>query len=228
MILSDAPARELYLSVKAKPPRPRYGVGRKVALVNVDPQRAYTDVESFPNTAYETDPRQMDYVNQLATACRALGSPVIWTYVAYEASGEDCGVWGTRSNTPDSLQNIKLGAPRAELDPRLHIAQGDLVIRKRMASCFHETHLASLLVFHRVDTVIVTGGSTSGCVRATVVDALQHGYVPVVPEECVADKHEGPHFANLYDMAMKYADVMPVAELLAQLKRRTQESLHAA
>ena len=91
-------------------------------------------------------------------------------------------------------------------------------INKRMPSAFHETNLASLLTFHRCDTLIVTGGSTSGCVRATVVDGLSHSYRTVVAEECVADKHESPHFANLYDMAAKYADVVPVAEVIAYLR----------
>ena len=134
-------------------------------------------------------------------------------------SGEDCGVWGTRTNTPDSLQNIKVGARRAEFDDRLHVDRvGDVIVNKRMASAFHETNLESLMVWHRIDTLIVTGGSTSGCVRATVVDSLCHGYRTIVPEECVADKHESPHFANLYDMALKYADVVPVADVLRHLR----------
>ena len=88
-----------------------------------------------------------------------------------------------------------------------------------MASAFFETNLGSLFTFHKVDTVIVTGGSTSGCVRATVVDSLSRSYRTIVPEECVADKHESPHFANLYDMAVKYADVLPVAEVIDFLER---------
>ena len=220
MILSDKSARQLYEELRAKPTKPRFGFGAKTCLVNIDPQCAYTDVTAFPNTAYETDPRQTEHMNALAELCRAKGWPVVWTYVAYMESGEDCGVWGTRTNTPDSLQNIKVGSPRAAFDPRLRIAASDVVINKRMASAFFETNLASLLVFHKVDTVVVTGGSTSGCVRATVVDGLQHGYRMVVPEECVADKHESPHFANLYDMAAKYADVIPVADAYAALGGR--------
>ena len=131
-------------------------------------------------------------------------------------SGEDCGVWGTRTDTPDSLQNIKVDSRRSEFDGRLRIDRvRDIVINKRMASAFHETNLQSLMVWHRCDTVVVTGGSTSGCVRATVVDSLSRGYRTIVAEECVADKHESPHFANLYDMSVKYADVLPVAEVLA-------------
>ena len=155
-------------------------------------------------------------MNQLAASFRAKGLPVVWTYVAYMESGEDCGVWGTRTNTPDSLQNIKVGSRRSEFDDRLEIDRmRDIIVNKRMASAFHETNLQSLFIWHGVDTVVVTGGSTSGCVRATVVDALSRSYRTIVPEECVADKHESPHFANLYDMALKYADVVPVAEVIA-------------
>src|SRR5256885_1151832 len=88
----------------------------------------------------------------------------------------------------------------------------------QMASAFHETSLNSLFNFHKIDTVVVTGGSTSGCVRATVVDSLQRSFRTIVPEECVADKHESPHFANLYDMALKYADVVSVSDVLSYLK----------
>lgn len=218
METSDKTARQLYEEIKARPTRPRFGFGRKAAIVNIDLQKAYTSVGEFV-TAYATDPRQLEYVNEISDLARAKRLPVVWTHVAYMESGEDCGVWGTRTNTPDSLQNIKVGSRRAELDDRLRVDHvRDVILNKRMASAFHETHLASLLVWHRIDTVIVTGGSTSGCVRATVVDSLSHGYRTVVPEECVADKHESPHFANLYDMAVKYADVVPTVEVIRYLE----------
>ena len=214
MELSNKSARELYLEVKADRSRRRFGFGRKPALVNVDLQNAYTRPGEFV-TAYQTDPRQIEHVNSLARLFRAKRCPVIWTYVAYLDSGEDCGVWGTRSDTPDSLQNIKAGSRRAAIDDRCEIDRNhDIVINKRMASAFFETNLGSLFTFHRVDTVVVTGGSTSGCVRATVVDSLSRSLRTILPEECVADKHESPHFANLYDMALKYADVLPVSEVL--------------
>ena len=220
MELSNKAARQLYEEVKAQRTRRRFGFGEKAALVNVDLQKAYTGVGEFV-TGYETDPKQLEYVNQLAALARERRLPVVWTYVAYMDSGEDCGVWGTRTDTPDSLQNIKQGSPRAALDDRLVVDhRRDVVINKRMASAFFETQLASLLVWHKIDTVIVTGGSTSGCVRATVVDSLSHGYRTIVPEECVADKHESPHFANLYDMALKYADIVPVAEVIDYLAKR--------
>lgn len=218
METSNQTSRQLYAAVKANPTRKRFGFGKKPALINIDLQKAYTCVGEFA-TAYETDPRQLEYVNTLAAEFRSRGFPVVWTYVAYMESGEDAGVWGTRTNTPDSLQNIKVGSRRAELDDRLVIdRQRDIIINKRMASAFFETNLGSIFTFHGVDTVVVTGGSTSGCVRATAVDSLQRSFRTIVPEECVADKHEGPHFANLYDMALKYADVLSVEETLAQLR----------
>lgn len=219
MELSNKSARELYEAIKKNPTRPRFGFGRKPILVNIDPQKAYTNVGEFA-TAYETDPKQLDYVNELADLFRASNLPVVWTFVGYMESGEDCGVWGTRTNTPDSLQNIKLGSRRSEFDDRLRIdTVRDVIINKRMASAFFETNLRSLMTWHGCDSVILTGGSTSGCVRATVVDALSCGYRVTVPEECVADKHESPHFANLYDIAIKYGDVVPVAEVIAHLKQ---------
>ena len=215
---STKTARQLFEDIKANPTRRRFGFGKRPAIINIDLQKAYTCVGEFA-TAYETDPQQLAHVNQLSNALRAKGGPVVWTYVAYMESGEDCGIWGTRTNTPDSLQNIKVGSRRSEFDDRLQIDhQRDVVINKRMASAFHETHLNSVFNFHGIDTVIVTGGSTSGCVRATVVDSLSRSFRTIVPEECVADKHESPHFANLYDMAIKYADVMSVKEVLAYLE----------
>ncbi len=210
METSDLTPREYWEKVKANPNRAKFGFGEKAAIINIDLQRAYTDVANF-KTAYETDPQQIDHINELSRLARAKNMPVIWTYVAYMDNADDAGAWGTRTNTPDSLQNIKEGDARSELDPRLEIDRDrDAIINKRMASVFHDTLIPSLLVWHKVDTVILTGGSTSGCVRASCVASLSTGYRTIVPEEAVADKHEIPHFANLCDMMLKYADVEPV------------------
>ena len=220
MELSDKTARQLWADVKANPTRARFGYGRKAVLVNIDFQCAYTKVDEF-KTAYETDPRQIEHVNALASRFRALGWPVVWTHVAYADSAEDAGAWGTRTNTPDSLQNIKHGSRRAAFDERCDVQHGrDLVYDKRMPSPFFETPLQSLLVWHQVDTVVITGGSTSGCVRAGAVDSLSRGYRTIVPEQCVADKHESYHFANLTDLMLKYADVVDVDETLGWLDQQ--------
>lgn len=213
-------AREIYQEVQANPARKRFGFGDKAVLVNIDPQKAYTRTDLF-KTAYETDPRQLEYVNDLARRFRALNWPVVWTHVAYMESGEDAGIWGTRTDTPDSLQNIKFGSERSEFDDRLEIdRERDVIYLKKMPSAFFETQLQSLLVWHRVDTVILTGGSTSGCVRATAVDSLSRGYRTIVPEQCVADKHESYHYANLTDLSLKYADVLDVSEVQAWLESK--------
>ena len=213
METSDKTAREIYQEIKANPARKRFGFGSKAVLVNVDPQKAYTRTDLF-KTAYETDPRQLEYVDRLAAKFRELDWPVVWTHVAYMESGEDAGIWGTRTDTPDSLQNIKFGSERSEFDDRLEIDRNrDVIYLKKMPSAFFETQLQSLLVWHQVDTVILTGGSTSGCIRATAVESLSRGYRTIVPEECVADKHESYHFANLTDLSLKYADVVKVAEV---------------
>lgn len=218
---SNKTAKEIYIDVIENPHRIPFGFGNKAALVNVDLQRAYTDTHHF-TTAYETDPKQMDYINQLAKEFKRLSWPVIWTYVAYMESAEDAGVWGTRTNTENSLQNIKRGSARAEFDPRLAIdVENDVIYEKKMPSAFFETSLQSLLVWHKVDTLIITGGSTSGCIRATAVDSLSRGYRTIVPEQCVADKHESFHYANLTDLHLKYADVMNIDAVLDELKART-------
>lgn len=211
---SSLTARQYFDQVMANPSRRPFGFGSKLAIVNVDIQSAYTQLDRFV-TAYETDPRQIDYVNIISRMAREKGMPVIWTRVAYMADGADCGVWGMRDDGPDALQNVKQGSERHAFDPRCEVDPGvDAIFDKRMASAFHETHLASLLTWHRVDTVIVTGGSTSGCVRATAVDSVSHGYRTIVPIETTADKHESPHFANLTDMQLKYADVVPVQAVI--------------
>lgn len=219
MVEDGKTARQIFEEVMANPSRKKFGFGEKLAIVNVDPQQAYTRLDMF-KTSYETDPRQIEYINSISNLARSKGMPVIWSRVAYMEDGSDCGVWGTRTDTEDSLQNIKYGSPRHEFDPRCEIDPGDLTYTKRMPSAFFETQLASYLTFHKVDTVVVTGGSTSGCVRATAVDALSHGYRTIVPIETCADKHESFHFANLTDLLIKYADVEPVQTVINWLEAR--------
>ncbi|MFM7404576.1 MAG: isochorismatase family protein [Erythrobacter sp.] len=219
MISDGKAARQLFDEVMANPARRKFGFGEKLAIVNVDVQQAYTRLDMF-KTAYETDPRQIEYINTISRLARERGMPVVWSRVAYKADAGDAGVWGTRTDTEDSLQNIKYDSERHAFDPRCEIDDDDLQYTKRMPSAFFETPLASYLTFQRVDTVVVTGGSTSGCVRATAVDALSHGYRAIVPIETCADKHESYHFANLTDLQLKYADVEPVQAVIDWLEAR--------
>jgi len=217
MVRENRTARQLFEEVMANPARRKFGFGQRLAIINVDFQRAYTDIEAF-KTAYETDPRQIEYANTISRLARERDMPVVWSRVAYRDDAADAGVWGTRTDTPDSLQNIKYDSERHQYDPRCEIDASDLQYTKRMPSAFFETPLASYLTWRRVDTVVVTGGSTSGCVRATAVDALSHGYRVIVPIETCADKHESYHFANLTDLQLKYADVEPVQTVIDWLE----------
>lgn len=219
MVEDNRTARQIFDEVMANPARAKFGFGEKLVVVNVDFQNAYTRIDEF-RTAYETDPRQIEHVNTISALARAKGMPVIWTHVAYAADASDAGVWGTRTDTPDSLQNIKHDSRRHALDDRCDVQPGDTVYTKRMPSAFFETPLQSLLVWHKVDTVVVTGGSTSGCVRATAVDSLSRGYRTIVPIETCADKHASYHYANLTDLQLKYADVEPVQAVIDWLEQR--------
>ncbi len=206
-------AKQIFDDVMANPARARFGFGARLAIVNVDFQNAYTRIDRY-KTAYETDPRQIEYVNSISALARAAAMPVVWSRVGYADDAADAGVWGTRTNTPDSLQNIKYGSDRHAYDDRCDIHPDDAQFTKRMPSAFHETHLQSLLVWHKVDTVVVTGGSTSGCVRATAVDSLSRGYRTIVPIETTADKLASYHWSNLTDLQLKYADVVPVQDVI--------------
>ena len=221
MELSNKSARELYQAVKADPNRRRFGFGRKPALVNVDLQMRLHPAGRVRDRLRNRP--EADRLRQRAgRACSVRQRfPVVWTYVAYLDSGEDCGDLGhahQHAGLPAEHQG-GLAPRRSSTSAARSIARDDIIVNKRMASAFFETNLGSLCTFHKVDTVIVTGGSTSGCVRATVVDSLSRSFRTIVPEECVADKHESPHFANLYDMALKYADVLPVAEVVSFMEQ---------
>jgi maleamate amidohydrolase len=221
MIDDGRTAKQIFDDVMANPARARFGFGQKLAIINVDFQNAYTRIDRY-KTAYETDPRQIEYVNRISALARAAAMPVVWSRVGYAEDASDAGVWGTRTDTPDSLQNIKYGSDRHAFDERCDIHAGDTQFTKRMPSAFFETPLQSLLVWHKVDTVVVTGGSTSGCVRATAVDALSRGLRTIVPIETTADKLASYHWANLTDLQLKYADVVPVAEVADWLRVRGQ------
>ena len=147
---SDLTPRQYYEHIRANPSRAKFGFGRKAALVNIDLQKAYTAVGKF-KTAYETHPKQLDYINELADIARSKGLPVIWTHVGYMKSGEDAGIWGTRTDTPDSLQNIKLGDERFEFaDHGRVIADGNVrfgpLIGRHESELFKSPRLASDLI----------------------------------------------------------------------------------
>ena len=149
-------------------------------------------------------------------AAREAGAPVIFTRVEYHPSGVDGGVFYRKVA---ALSCFDRGNPLAELAPSLKMEPTDIVVTKQYPSAFFGTSLASTLTALGVDTLLVTGVSTSGCVRATALDACQYGFIPVVVRQAVGDRSEAVHEANLFDLNAKYADVVDEAEVLAYLSR---------
>lgn len=191
------------------------GFGKKPALIVVDFQLGFTVPEQSP-LAGNLD-AEVAATNELIAAARKKDIPVIFTVVGYDPHRQDdAGLWPEKA---PSLRMLTIGSDLVKLDPRLNQEPGDLVITKKYASGFFGTYLASTLTMQSVDTAIVTGCTTSGCVRATVMDALANGFRPIVPIECVGDRAQEPHQANLFDIGAKYGDVMPLEEVLAYLEQ---------
>jgi len=151
---------------------------------------------------------------RLLDEARRASVPVVFSIVAFDPSLRDAGLWIEKYPATRAFVH---GSPLVEPDPRLGRRPDEPVVTKPAGSAFFGTNLAALLTASRVDTVVICGATTSGCVRATATDALQHGFVPVVPRECVGDRAEGPHLANLFDIQAKYADVVPLDEVVAHL-----------
>ena len=191
----------------------RTGFGRKPALVVVDVNVGFTDPAS--PLACPLD-GVVDAIQRLLGEARRAGFPVVFTSVAYDEAGRrEASVFIEKV---PALSTLEPGSRWVEIDPRIAPREGEPVLVKHFASAFFATPLASILASEECDTVIVTGASTSGCVRATAVDALQHGYRVVVPREAVGDRNPAAHEANLYDLDAKYADVVSVDDVVSTLE----------
>ena len=185
------------------------GMGAAPALVLVDVVVGFADPAHFGGG--NIGPAIENAVALLAHA-RAKAWPVAHTRVVYADDGSDGGVFTLKA---PSLLKLTETSPLSQIVPQLTPIAGELVVRKRGASAFFDTQLSGFLRLRRVDTLIVAGCTTSGCVRATVVDAMQHDLRTIVAVDCVGDRALGPHEANLFDMRQKYADLMTNAALMA-------------
>ncbi len=185
------------------------GIGKAPAVLVIDFVVGFTDPAHFGGGNIR--PAIARTVGLLALA-RRLGWPVAHTRVVYADDGSDAGVF---TNKVPPLLGLTETSPLSQIVPDVAPQKGELVIRKRQASAFFESGLSGWLAFRRVDTVLVAGCTTSGCVRATVVDACAHEFRPVVVTDCVGDRAMGPHEANLFDMGQKYADLMDLAAIEA-------------
>lgn len=190
----------------------RLGFGLRPAVLVVDFVRAYTTPGS-PLYAADVCAAVARTAPLLARA-RERAVPVVFTRVEYSAGGADGGVFVRKVPV---LRQFVAGAAMTEIDPAVAPTATDVVVTKQYASAFFGTALGPMLTASGIDTLIVTGCSTSGCVRATVVDGMQHGFRVMVPRECVADRAPEPHEANLFDIDSKYGDVVSAAEVEAYL-----------
>lgn len=188
------------------------GVGRRPALVIIDMNNGFTDAASPLQCELDDT---VEAIRKLLEAARRANVPVVFTTVSY-GEGDKVTAKAFIDKVP-VLLTLEAGTRWVEIDERLAPRPGEPVLNKLFASAFFGTPLASMLASHGCDSVIVTGASTSGCVRATVVDVLQHGYRPVVPREAVGDRNPAAHDAALYDIDLKYGDVMSLDETLDAL-----------
>lgn len=194
----------------------RLSFGKRPALLIVDFVMAYLDPAS-PLYAGVEDALASN--ERLLVAARAAGIPVIFTNVVYQADGADGGLFYKKI---PSLRVFLEGSPLGAFPPSLQPVDGERVISKQFASAFFGTSLAETLSEEGIDTLLITGLSTSGCVRATALDALQSGFAPFVVREACGDRHPAPHEANLFDLQAKYAEVVSEQEACALISANAE------
>jgi maleamate amidohydrolase len=203
--MSDAEAREVYAKARLGE---SVTLGSRPAVLVVDFSCGFTDPEC---TLGADMTEQVEATKRLLDAARAKGLPVIFTTIGFEPSLKDGGLW--LEKVP-ALGDLQIGGRWVEIDPRLEPREGETIVVKKGASAFFGTNLAAILISQGIDSVILCGATTSGCVRATAIDLLQYGFPTLVPRECVGDRAQAPHDANLFDIQAKYADVVSVEEAL--------------
>jgi maleamate amidohydrolase len=187
------------------------GLGERPALVVIDLINAFTDPQT--ELGSEVD-GVIEQTERLLSAFREHDLPRYFTTVAFEESYGDAGRFIEKV---PALRELRLGTEAVEVDDRIAPVDDERVILKKYASAFFGTDLETELTTHRVDTLVIAGVTTSGCVRATAVDSLQHGYRTIVPADAVGDRAEGPHRANLLDIDAKYGDVVETDDVIAHL-----------
>jgi maleamate amidohydrolase len=208
--MSDEAAREVYAKAGLGE---SVTLGSRPAVLVVDFSCGFTD----PACTLGADMTPaVEATRRLLDAARAKGLPVVFTTIGYEPSLKDGGLW--LQKVP-ALGELQIGGRWVEIDQRLEPREDETIVLKKGASAFFGTNLASILVSQQVDSVILCGATTSGCVRATAIDLLQFGFPTIVPRECVADRAQAPHDANLFDINAKYADVVSLEDALDYVER---------
>jgi maleamate amidohydrolase len=188
------------------------GFGKRAGVVVVDFQKAFTE-SRFKLGGRPMVERAVNNTAKLVTAARQAGLPIACCYTAY-SSAREAPLW----KLPVVLDEFRHGHPCTELDERIYDPAYDMVVCKTAPSIFFNTPVSTYFIRDGVDTVIVSGCNTSGCVRATINDAFSYGFRVIVPEPCCGDVEEGPHRDNLRDVQRRYADVVGLDEVLAYIE----------
>ena len=212
--MSEEQTREIYERARLGQSVP---LGTRPAVLVVDFSRGFTDPEC---TLGSDLTREVESTNRVLAVARERGIPVIFTTIGFEPNLKDASLWLEKL---PALGELIVGSEWVEIDPRLERREDETVVLKKGPSAFFGTNLPSILISQAVDTVVLCGATTSGCIRASAIDLLQYGYPTLVPRECVGDRAQGPHEANLVDIQAKYADVVSVEEALSYLESVAQE-----
>jgi nicotinamidase-related amidase len=183
-------------------------MGSKPGVLVIDFTCGFTDPECSLGADMTAE---IEATKTLLDAARERGLPIVYTTIGFAPHGKDGGLW---TEKVPNLMDLELDGKWVEIDPRLEPRDDEVIIMKKGASGFFGTNLASVLVSQGVDTVILCGATTSGCVRATAVDLLQNGWPAMVPRDCVGDRAQAPHEANLFDIQAKYGDVVSLEDAL--------------
>ena len=192
----------------------RIGFGNHPAVILIDFVQAYFDPRCDLYAAVEDT---LESAIRVRNAARRANVPVVYTNVVYQKNALNGGRFYQKAKP---LRHFLEGSPLGAWPPGLAVGDDELVISKQYPSAFFGTSLASTLTSWGIDTLLITGLTTSGCVRASCVDACSHGFIPIVVREACGDRHQAPHDANLFDMNAKYGDVVSEAEVVAYLERQ--------
>jgi maleamate amidohydrolase len=207
--MSDEQARSVYAAARLGQ---AVTMGERPAVLVVDFSCGFTD----PECALGSDlSAEVDATRRLLDAARARGVPVIFTTIGYGPSLKDGGLWFQKV---PALGDLQVGGRWVDIDPRLDPREDETIVLKKGASAFFGTNLAAILISQGIDSVVLCGATTSGCIRATAIDLLQYGFPTLVPRECVGDRAQAPHEANLFDIQAKYADVVALEDALAYVE----------
>ena len=191
----------------------RVGFGNKPAVLVIDFINGFADPDTFGGGNIQ---ESVEKTAELLAVARHMDLPIVFTSHVYAEDGSEDGIFNLKS---PGLEKLKRGSREVQVVDELEPRPGERILEKHYPSGFCNTDLTGWLAKRGVDTAIVTGCATSGCVRATVVDAMSNGFRPIVPRECSGDRAQGPHEANLFDIDQKYGDVMSLEEVLDELDK---------